>query len=270
MCSSNDLQEVVTWCLDCRLQRISYVLIRCAFLTGRKRQSSSIAKLCRSVVHSRGSITASASQRGCSSDWTRWVATSAPSPRTRDNEAPYISNGSSSLIVFLLYFAEIITLLVVETNRYFHDQLIVYYRDYKAMPMASILSHINPINALAFCFYKIHFSIMILFGRSFSKSHLTFRFSKSHITFRFSKSHLTFRFSKSHLTLRFPHQNPVCTSPLPHTCHMPCPSHSSWSCYPNNVGREVQIAKLLTTYSSRLLVFLVPLRPKYPTQHPVL
>jgi hypothetical protein len=25
----------------------------------------------------------------------------------------------------------------------------------------------------------------------------------------------------------FPHQNPVCTSSLPHTCYTPCPSHSS-------------------------------------------
>jgi hypothetical protein len=29
------------------------------------------------------------------------------------------------------------------------------------------------------------------------------------------------------LSLRFPHQNPVHTSPFPHTCYMPCPSHSS-------------------------------------------
>ena len=33
-------------------------------------------------------------------------------------------------------------------------------------------------------------------------------------------------------SLRFHHQNPVCTSP--HTCHMPCPSQSSWFCHPNN------------------------------------
>jgi hypothetical protein len=34
-------------------------------------------------------------------------------------------------------------------------------------------------------------------------------------------------FCKWFLSLRFPHHNPVFTSPLPHTCHMPRPSHSS-------------------------------------------
>jgi hypothetical protein len=33
----------------------------------------------------------------------------------KDNEAPHIKDGSSSLSVLLLYFVEIITLLVVET-----------------------------------------------------------------------------------------------------------------------------------------------------------
>jgi len=32
-------------------------------------------------------------------------------------------------------------------------------------------------------------------------------------------------FPKWSLSLRFPHQNPVYTSPLPHTCYMPRPSH---------------------------------------------
>jgi hypothetical protein len=32
----------------------------------------------------------------------------------------------------------------------------------------------------------------------------------------------------SFLSLTFPHQNPVYTSPLPHTRYMPCPSHYSW------------------------------------------
>jgi hypothetical protein len=37
-------------------------------------------------------------------------------------------------------------------------------------------------------------------------------------------------------SLRLPHQNSVYASPLPHTCYMPCPSHSSWFYHPNNIG----------------------------------
>ena len=40
-----------------------------------------------------------------------------------DNEASHINDGSSPLSVFLLYFIEIITLLVVETHRYYHDYI---------------------------------------------------------------------------------------------------------------------------------------------------
>jgi hypothetical protein len=31
------------------------------------------------------------------------------------------------------------------------------------------------------------------------------------------------------------HQNPICTSPVPHTCHTPCQSHSFRSYHPNNI-----------------------------------
>jgi hypothetical protein len=41
----------------------------------------------------------------------------------RNSEAPHINYSSSPLSVFLLYFAEIITLLVVETNKYYHGHL---------------------------------------------------------------------------------------------------------------------------------------------------
>jgi hypothetical protein len=41
----------------------------------------------------------------------------------KDNEAPHINDGSIPLSVFLLYFAKIISLLVVETNRYYHDYI---------------------------------------------------------------------------------------------------------------------------------------------------
>jgi len=40
--------------------------------------------------------------------------------------------------------------------------------------------------------------------------------------------------SKWSLYLRFLHQNPVCTSPLPHTCYMPHKSHSSRFHQPNS------------------------------------
>jgi hypothetical protein len=42
-----------------------------------------------------------------------------------------------------------------------------------------------------------------------------------------------------------PHQNPVCTSPLSHTCYMPRPPHSSWFDHPNNIWWSVQIIKFL-------------------------
>ena len=42
----------------------------------------------------------------------------------------------------------------------------------------------------------------------------------------------------------FPHQNPVHTSPLPHTRHMPRPSHSSRFYHPHNIRQGVQITKL--------------------------
>jgi len=41
----------------------------------------------------------------------------------KDNEESNINDGSSPLSVFLLYFAEIITLLVVKTNCYYQDYI---------------------------------------------------------------------------------------------------------------------------------------------------
>ena len=43
----------------------------------------------------------------------------------------------------------------------------------------------------------------------------------------------------------FPHQNPVHTSPLPNTCYVSRPSHSSRFDLPNNIELGVQIIKLL-------------------------
>jgi hypothetical protein len=50
---------------------------------------------------------------------------------------------------------------------------------------------------------------------------------------------------------------------LPHTCYMPCPSHSSRFHHPHNIGWGVQIMKLLIMKFSPLRCYLVPLRPKY-------
>jgi len=52
-------------------------------------------------------------------------------------------------------------------------------------------------------------------------------------------------YSKWSLSPRFPHQDPVRTSPLPYTCYMSRPSHSSRFYQPNNTGWGVQIIKLL-------------------------
>ena len=51
--------------------------------------------------------------------------------------------------------------------------------------------------------------------------------------------------SKWSLSLRFLHQNTLYVSPLPHTCYMPRPSHSSQFYHPNDIGRAVQIIKVL-------------------------
>ena len=48
--------------------------------------------------------------------------------------------------------------------------------------------------------------------------------------------------SKWSLSFRFPHQNPVYTSPLPHTRHMPRPSHSE---------KEVYCTKFWVWYNKR-------------------
>jgi hypothetical protein len=72
------------------------------------------------------------------------------------------------------------------------------------------------------------------------------------------------------VSLRFPHQNPVHASPLPNPIYMPRPSNSSRFHHSHNIEWGVQIMKFLIMKFSPLLCCLVPLRPKYSHQHPIL
>ena len=67
----------------------------------------------------------------------------------------------------------------------------------------------------------------------------------------------------------FPTKNPVCTTPLPHTCYMFRPSHSSRFDHPKDIWCGVQIITLLMQFSP-VPCYLVPLNPKYSPQHPTL
>ena len=76
----------------------------------------------------------------------------------------------------------------------------VHYRTHKCPPPLRVLSQHHPASTTPSHFLKIHLNIIPL---STSGS------------------------PQWSLSLRFPHQNPVHSSPLPHTRHMPGPSHSS-------------------------------------------
>ena len=110
----------------------------------------------------------------------------------------------------------------------------VHYRIHKCPLLFPILSHITPVHAVAPHFPKIHLHI-ILPSKLGS--------------------------SKWFLSLMFPHQNPLYTSPLPHMCYMPCPPHSS----------RFDPWKILSIIQfSPFPCYLIPLRPKYVSQHPIL
>jgi len=70
------------------------------------------------------------------------------------------------------------------------------------------------------------------------------------------------------LSIRCPQQNLVCTSPFPHTYHMPHPTHSFWYDHPNT--SEEYRAWSSSLCSSPLPCYLVPLGLKYLLQHPIL
>ena len=87
------------------------------------------------------------------------------------------------------------------------------------LPPARILSQINPVRVSQSHFLKICFNIIL-------------------------------PSTPGSLSLRFPHQNFVCTCPLPRTCYVPRTSHSYCFDHPANIWWELPIIKPLIISSS--------------------
>jgi len=94
----------------------------------------------------------------------------------------------------------------------------VHYCVHKRPTPVPLQSQSNAVHAFPSHFLKLHFNIIFP---------------------------STPRSSKWPLSVMFLHQNSVCTSPVPQTCHIPCPSYFLDFTHPNNTRWGVQIIKFL-------------------------
>ena len=70
------------------------------------------------------------------------------------------------------------------------------------------------------------------------------------------------------VSFSFFRQNPICTSPLLHTCHMPQPPNYSWFDH-LNVWWMVKIMKIFIRKLFPVSYYFHPLWPKYLPQNPI-
>jgi len=129
-------------------------------------------------------------------------------------------------------------------NKYIHTYLITYLLTYSLTECNRVLleklTGLQPVRKFpAFhgtrrfitaltCFRHLSLS----WARSIQSIPPTSHFLKIHFNIILQSTPRSPRWSQS---LRFPHQNPVYASPLPHTCHMPRPSHSRFD-HLNNIN----------------------------------
>jgi len=115
----------------------------------------------------------------------------------------------------------------------------VHYRIHKSSASLPVLNRINPVHDFPSHFLKMRFNIIIP---------------------------PTLKYSKWSLHLGFPTKTlyALLLSSMPATC----PSISFL--FANNIRWRLQTINLLITWSSPLPCYLVPLRPKYVPQHPIL